>query len=266
MSLGLGLFTSLLLAAGCGDAGDNGGSGGGGPGGGGSVAGSGGSVASSGTGGELPDRCTLPQETGPCDAAIPSYWHDPSTGECVQFTYGGCDGNENRFESLAACQEACQGTTPAMDVCAAPGDCVLAPPQCCASCDPVDASAFVAIHRDAVADFWNASGCGETACTPCQEVSEAERTAQYFAAACEGGRCVVVDVRESPLTECTQDADCALRDGVGCCESCDGRGIVALNQSADLGALVCPQELVACPPLRARVSGRNDGGVLGGQV
>ncbi|WP_437667202.1 BPTI/Kunitz domain-containing protein [Sorangium sp. So ce1182] len=249
LSLGPVLLTSLVLAAGCSGAGNDGGSGGGGPGGGGSVAGTGGgSVASSGTGGELPDRCTLPQDPGPCDAAIPSYWHDRSTGECVPFTYGGCDGNENRFESLAACEEACPGTAPDRDACAAPGDCVLAPPRCCASCDPVDASAFVAIHRDAVADFWNASGCGETPCAQCTDVSEAERTSQYFAAACESGRCVVVDVRESPLTECAQDADCALRDGVGCCESCDGKGIVAVNQSADLRALVCPEEPVACPP------------------
>ncbi|WP_437908686.1 BPTI/Kunitz domain-containing protein [Sorangium sp. So ce327] len=260
MSLGLGLLTSLLLAAGCSGAGNDGGSGGGGPGGGGPVAGSGGgsssavagsgggSVASSGTGGESPDRCTLPQETGPCDAAIPSYWHDPATGECVPFTYGGCEGNANRFESLAACLETCQGTTTDMDACAAPGDCVLAPPRCCASCDPVDASAFVALHRDAVADFWNASGCGDTQCERCPEVGEAESTSQYFAATCDSGSCVVVDVRESPLTECTKDADCALRDGVGCCESCDGKGIVALNRSGDLGALVCPEEVVACPP------------------
>ncbi len=257
LSLGLGLLISLLLAAGCIGAEDGGGSGGGDPGGGGGgggggpVAGSGGggSGTSSTASGELPNRCALPQETGPCDAAFPSYWHDPSTGVCVPFTYGGCEGNENRFESLAACQEACQDTVPDMDICEAAGDCVLASPRCCASCDPgVDAQAFVAIHRDATTDFWNATMCVDVACSPCQEVSEAERTAQYFTAACESGRCVVLDVRESPLTECTQDADCALRDGLGCCEECGGKGIVALNQSADLGAIVCPEGFGACPP------------------
>lgn len=257
LSLGLGLLTSLLLAVGCGGAENNGGPGGGGPGGGGSVAGSGGgsvtgsgggSVASSGAGGELPARCALPQDVGPCDAAMPRYWHDPSTGVCVPFTWGGCEGNENRFESLAACQEACQGGAPDMDTCASAGDCVLASPRCCASCDPVDASAFVAIHREAAADYSVATGCGDVACAPCPPATEAERTSQYFTAACESGRCVVLDVRESPLTECTQDADCALRDGVGCCEGCDGTGIVALNQSADLRALVCPEGFGACPP------------------
>ncbi|WP_233561997.1 BPTI/Kunitz domain-containing protein [Sorangium cellulosum] len=259
------MLTSLLLAVGCGEVENNGGPGGGGPGGGGSVTGSGGgavtgsgggavtgsgggSVASSGAGGELPARCALPQDVGPCDAAIPRYWHDPSTGVCVPFTWGGCDGNENRFESLAACQEACQGGAPDMDTCASAGDCVLASPRCCASCDPVDASAFVAIHREASADYSVATGCGDVACAPCPPATEAERTSQYFTAACESGRCVVLDVRESPLTECTQDADCALRDGVGCCEGCDGTGIVALNQSADLASIVCPEGFGACPP------------------
>ncbi|WP_438016267.1 BPTI/Kunitz domain-containing protein [Sorangium sp. So ce315] len=275
------MLTSLLVAAGCSGADNNGGSGGGGPGGGSPVAGSGGgavtgsgggavtgggggavtgsgggavtgsgggSVTSSGAGGELPARCALPQEVGPCDAAIRSYWHDPSTGVCVPFIYGGCEGNENRFESLATCQEACQGGAVDMDTCAAPGDCVLASPRCCASCDPVDARAYVAIHRDATDDYWASTGCGDVACAPCPPVSEADSTSQYFTAACESGRCVVLDVRESPLTECTKDTDCVLRDGVGCCEGCDGKGVVALNQSADLRALVCPEGFGACPP------------------
>ncbi|XXX75471.1 BPTI/Kunitz domain-containing protein [Sorangium sp. So ce134] len=248
------MLTSLLIAAGCsggsgGDGSGGGGPGGGGPGGGGPVAGSGGgSVTSTGTGDELPNRCSLPQEPGPCDAAIPSYWHDPSSGVCIPFTYGGCDGNENRFESLEACQEACPGNVPDMDACMAPGDCVLASPRCCAACNPVDAHDYVAVHRDLATDFWNTTGCGDVSCAPCQEVGEAESTSQYFTAACEAGSCVVLDVRESPLTECTQDADCILRDGVGCCEECGGKGIVALNANADLEALVCPEGFGACPP------------------
>jgi hypothetical protein len=55
----------------------------------------------------VPDLCTLPQDPGPCDAAFPKYWHDPATHHCVPFTYGGCGGNENRFDSLEACQLAC---------------------------------------------------------------------------------------------------------------------------------------------------------------
>ncbi|XYH96550.1 BPTI/Kunitz domain-containing protein [Sorangium sp. So ce1128] len=255
---------------------NGGGAGGGGAGGGGPVAGSGsgsgsvvgsgsgpvagsgsgsvatsgsGSVATSGSGGgELPALCKLPQEIGDCDAAIPSYWHNPSNGVCEPFTYGGCGGNENRFESLAACQQACQGGVPDMDTCEAPGDCVLVSPRCCGACDPVDARAFVAVHRATAEDYQESTGCGDVACAPCPEVGEAERTSQYFTATCDGGRCVVLDVRESPLTQCTDDSECVLRDGVGCCEGCDGTGIVALDQSADIRGLVCPDDFGACPP------------------
>ena len=51
--------------------------------------------------------CDQPKEVGPCDAAIPRWWYDSSRGTCVAFLYGGCGGNENNFESRAACEAAC---------------------------------------------------------------------------------------------------------------------------------------------------------------
>lgn len=238
--LGAGLLVPVLLWVGCGgDVAVNPGSSGGGS----------SSSASSGTGvGSLPGSCQLPQVAGPCDGAMPSYWHDPETGVCVPFLYGGCEGNENRFPSLAACQEACHGGVPDLDTCAAPIDCVLAAPSCCGACDPVDASSFVALNRAATAQYEAANGCAGVACGACQDVNEIERTSQYFTATCDGGRCVVLDVRESPLTQCATDTECVLRDGVACCEGCDGAGIVALNQSADLGPLVCGGGDPGCPP------------------
>ncbi|MGK4001558.1 BPTI/Kunitz domain-containing protein [Sorangium sp. So ce1036] len=218
----------------------------------GGVGGSGGGTTTAvtsgvGGGGGLPDACTLPMEVGPCDAAFPKYWHDASTGLCKPFTYGGCEGNANRFDSLEECQQACQGGAPDMDACEAPGECMLAGPGCCGSCDPVDARAFVAINRAVAGSYEASTGCGDVACGPCPEVTEAERTSQYFTATCERGQCVVLDVRESPLTECTEDAECMLRNGLGCCEGCSGEGIVAINRNADLAALVCPDGPVACP-------------------
>ncbi|WP_437588552.1 BPTI/Kunitz domain-containing protein [Sorangium sp. So ce1000] len=238
------MLTSLLLAAGCSVTVNHGGSGGGDPGGGGSVAGTGGA----GGGGGLPARCLLPADPGPCDAAFPRYWYDPAAGACRQFTYGGCEGNENRFDSLEACQEGCRGGLPDMGACASPSDCIRVAPGCCGGCDPADADAFRAINRASADLFEAVYGCGGAVCGPCQDVTEAERTAHYFTATCEAGRCVVLDVRESPLTECAVDSDCVLRDGLGCCEGCDGTGIVALNQSADLNALACPADMGACPP------------------
>ncbi|KAM9216385.1 tissue factor pathway inhibitor 2 [Dugong dugon] len=51
--------------------------------------------------------CLLPLDEGPCRARIPSYYYDRYTQSCRQFMYGGCEGNANNFETLAACDEAC---------------------------------------------------------------------------------------------------------------------------------------------------------------
>ena len=51
--------------------------------------------------------CTLPFDPGPCRAAIPVYAF--VDGACVMRTYGGCDGNDNRFETLEECMATCAG-------------------------------------------------------------------------------------------------------------------------------------------------------------
>ena len=53
--------------------------------------------------------CTLPFVPGPCEAAMPVFWFNASTGTCEPRTYGGCQGNANRFESEQACMAACGG-------------------------------------------------------------------------------------------------------------------------------------------------------------
>lgn len=45
---------------------------------------------------------------GPCRALIPSYYYDRYTQSCLPFTYGGCRGNANNFETWEACDEACR--------------------------------------------------------------------------------------------------------------------------------------------------------------
>ena len=42
-------------------------------------------------------------------ASIPRYYYDKETRQCHGFTYGGCPGNTNNFETVEACEEACPG-------------------------------------------------------------------------------------------------------------------------------------------------------------
>ena len=53
------------------------------------------------------DVCEQPKEVGPCDAAMTRWYYDHSTQKCLQFLYGGCGGNNNRFETESACQKRC---------------------------------------------------------------------------------------------------------------------------------------------------------------
>ncbi|MBN2196988.1 MAG: BPTI/Kunitz domain-containing protein [Polyangiaceae bacterium] len=52
-------------------------------------------------------HCRQPWDAGPCDDAIPVYWFDATTNRCEPRTYGGCEGNANRFDSLAFCEQDC---------------------------------------------------------------------------------------------------------------------------------------------------------------
>jgi hypothetical protein len=54
-----------------------------------------------------PARCALPFVVGPCEAAI-RVWASVN-GACSEQIYGGCGGNENRFNTLEECLATCEG-------------------------------------------------------------------------------------------------------------------------------------------------------------
>ncbi|KAK0058640.1 chymotrypsin inhibitor precursor [Biomphalaria pfeifferi] len=54
-----------------------------------------------------PRRCLLPAVSGPCFALFRKYYYDRYQSVCIEFTYGGCEGNDNRFESYDECRRTC---------------------------------------------------------------------------------------------------------------------------------------------------------------
>jgi hypothetical protein len=58
---------------------------------------------------QIKDACLEPKRVGRCKAHFPRYFFSSKSGRCERFTYGGCDGTGNNFESLTACEERCKG-------------------------------------------------------------------------------------------------------------------------------------------------------------
>uniref|UniRef100_A0A4W2EF91 BPTI/Kunitz inhibitor domain-containing protein n=1 Tax=Bos indicus x Bos taurus TaxID=30522 RepID=A0A4W2EF91_BOBOX len=53
------------------------------------------------------DVCTLPKVPGPCNAYFVRWWYDQQKETCSSFIYGGCQGNNNNFQS-EKCEETCK--------------------------------------------------------------------------------------------------------------------------------------------------------------
>ncbi|MEN9579901.1 MAG: hypothetical protein RJA70_2910 [Pseudomonadota bacterium] len=53
------------------------------------------------------DRCELPLASGPCRGLFTVYGFDTKRNSCQAFVYGGCGGNDNRFETSETCSQAC---------------------------------------------------------------------------------------------------------------------------------------------------------------
>lgn len=271
---------SLLLASACGgssfsqhdapgggaSAGSSGsgGSGKGGSGSGGSgtagaaSAGSGGtSSAGSGNAGSGPGepRCTAALQPGSCSAAFQRWYHDPKTGICRPFVYGGCDGNENNYESLAECQAACPTNAPDYDTCTAPDDCTvtLANTACCGVCDTPALTTWdmVAVNKQHLIAVGGqclriAPPRDAPICAPCA-IPPDEGGLKFFVANCVAGQCVVEDVRKSPVSACKKDEDCRVRNGNDCCEGCGVLKSIAVNTTNAFEELVCGAMPPGCP-------------------
>lgn len=56
-------------------------------------------------------RCTEVPDTGSCRDGITKWYYNPVKQECSPFNYGGCKGNENRFDTPQSCMKVCRGVT-----------------------------------------------------------------------------------------------------------------------------------------------------------
>jgi hypothetical protein len=209
---------------------------------GGGTAGGGGEPAG-GAGGQPADICQEPADPGPCEAAFERWFFNAERGICETFTYGGCEGNENNFETLEACSAACAGHG-AKDptACEYPTECVVTAARCCGGNMPPTLGDLTAVNMQRLEEF----------SAPCQLVDCASTIGPipaHFGATCSSGHCQVFDVRATEFTDCEESSECYLRSGLGCCEGCsaDARGFVAVRvEHAGLNELICGGGDIAC--------------------
>ncbi|KAH7973024.1 hypothetical protein HPB52_020573 [Rhipicephalus sanguineus] len=71
---------------------------------------------------EYEANCLARAETGPCRALTMAWAYDAKLGKCKAFTYGGCDGNDNKYLTKQRCEETCKHplTEPSNPVCYLP--------------------------------------------------------------------------------------------------------------------------------------------------
>jgi hypothetical protein len=77
--------------------------------------------------------------------------------------------------------------------------------------------------------------------------------APYLTATCRAGQCVPIDVRAEGAADCDSSAECHLRAGVGCCETCvaSESDLVAIADDSLLLDLACgpidDENIPTCP-------------------
>ena len=52
--------------------------------------------------------CEMASDTGRCRGYFRKFYYDAASGECREFVYGGCEGNDNRFNSIKECEARCK--------------------------------------------------------------------------------------------------------------------------------------------------------------
>lgn len=148
-----------------------------------------------------PLQCQAPFEIGDCDAAIPVYYHNPTTGTCEPATYGGCGGNDNRFATFEECQMACGASDSRGISCEVNG--VTYPDGSTNVPDPTSC---------------NTCSCDDGQITSCTDIACPTACAEGTILSTECAQCGPTDacqsVRTACLPTCVEQANCAESSGV----------------------------------------------------
>lgn len=51
--------------------------------------------------------CDMKKDAGDCEEASTKWFYDSKLNKCRLFVYGGCGGNDNRFDTEAKCRAQC---------------------------------------------------------------------------------------------------------------------------------------------------------------
>ncbi len=135
---------------------------------------------------------------------------------------------------------------PGWRACDDTSECAVRARACCPGCGPMSVDQAIAVHRDFLDD------AAERACGPnpesCPDVL-CEVAPTWVLPFCASGECIAIDIRTDLLTSCGTAAQCRLRWGTTCCESCsESPGLlVAVNSQVDYDRTVCG-EVSGCPP------------------
>eukprot|EP01084_Bolivina_argentea_P193832 332514_1 len=57
-------------------------------------------------------ECELESDSGPCEADMKRYFYNSNTAQCEMFSYGGCAGNANNFQTKQECINECVNAVP----------------------------------------------------------------------------------------------------------------------------------------------------------
>jgi len=153
--------------------------------------------------------CFSEPDVGPCRGAIPRWYSVPGSGGCQEFTYGGCEGNGNNFNSRIECEDACGNELPVMPPLPPPA--IL--PECQFSWDCMNVRDCASI-MDAycVCNFGQCVITGNPFFTgkQCSSFTDCPCRNNMWRCFCRNGFC------EEEEWECHEDRDCAAL------EKCDG--------------------------------------------